>query len=336
MKKEAKFWKNIGDNKVQCSLCSHKCKINNNKLGICNVRKNEDGKLYTLIYGSCSSIAADPIEKKPLYHFYPGSSAFSLGTIGCNFKCLHCQNYNISTATIDDFPYIQEMTPERVVELSKQYNCSGVAYTYNEPTIWYEFTFDSARYAKKNGLYTVYVTNGYISEDPLKEISPFLDAMNVDVKAFDEDFYKKICKARLEPVLRTCLLAKELNIHLEVTYLIIPGYNDSSEEIQGFCKWVVNEIGSDTPVHFSRFHPDYKMRDVPRTPMSTMLRAYDIAKQTGVLYRYLGNVPVGDYENTYCPQCGSVCIERRGFYVNLSGLEQGKCKRCGFPLPVVL
>ena len=334
MKRDAQFWKKVGDKKVQCTLCSHNCEIDVGMLGICRVRKNEDGKLYTLIYGSCSSMAADPIEKKPLYHFYPGTNVFSLGTVGCNFKCKHCQNSSISTA-MPDYSYLRNITPEQTIELAREQTCQGIAWTYNEPTIWHEFSFDSAKLAKKAGLYTVYVSNGYINEDPLREISPFLDAINVDVKAFDDDFYKKVCKARLDPVLKTCELAIELGIHLEVTYLVIPGYNDSVDEVRQFCRWVVDKLGSSTPVHFSRFHPDYRMTDVPMTPIETMLRIYDIAKETGIFYPYLGNVPQGKYENTICPRCGSICIERCGYSVTLNGIEDGKCTKCSTSIPIV-
>jgi len=334
MKNDAKFWKSIGNNKVQCSLCHQSCSINNDKFGLCGVRKNEKGKLYTLIYGSCSSVAVDPIEKKPLYHFHPGSNALSLGTVGCNFKCLHCQNASISRAT-PDFLYIQEIKPDEVIELAKKRSCEGIAWTYNEPTIWHEFSFDSSKLAKKAGLYTVYVSNGYIQEEPFREISPFLDAINIDIKAFTEGFYKKICKARLEPVLNTCILAKKLGVHLEVTYLVIPGYNDSVDEIKQFCKWVVEKLGKDTPVHFSRFHPDYKMTDVPMTPMITMFKAYEIACDSGVLYTYLGNVPHGDYENTICPKCGNICIVRQGYSINLDGFKDAKCVKCGTDIPIV-
>ena len=335
MIKEARFWEKLDDGYVRCVLCSHNCKIKNDKTGICGVRRNHDGKLETLIYGSCSSVASDPIEKKPLYHFHPGTQAFSVGTIGCNFKCLHCQNYSISTADMS-FPYLRELTPEETVLLAKQYACEGIAYTYNEPTIWYEFTFDSARLAKKDGLYTVYVTNGYISEEPLRELSGFLDAMNVDIKAFTDKFYRKVCKAKLEPVLKTCELAKELGIHLELTYLVIPGYNDSVDEVKQFSKWVVDKLDKDVPVHFSRFHPDYKMQDVSSTPMNALLKAYDAAKEAGVSFVYLGNVPRGDYDNTYCPVCGNLCIERIGYRVSLDGLVDGKCSKCGSMLPVIL
>ena len=334
MKKIANFWKKINDKKVKCSLCAHNCNINVGKVGICGVRKNENGTLYTLIYGSTSSIASDPIEKKPLYHFYPGTYAFSMGTIGCNFKCSHCQNFSISTAKAD-FPFLKEITPEQVVALAKQHNCQGVSYTYNEPTIWHEFAFDSAKLVKKEGLYTCYVTNGYISEEPLRELSKYLDAMNIDVKSFNEDFYKKVCKSRLEPVLNTCRLANELDIHIELTYLVIPGYNDKIEDIRNFCRWIVEKLDVNTPVHFSRFHPDYNMTDVKMTPMETLLKIYEVAKEEGILFPYLGNVYHGEYENTYCPKCGSISIERNNYSISLEGLNQNNCSKCGNSMPII-
>jgi len=333
MKKEASFWKNITENKLQCNLCSHKCKIEKGKVGLCGVRKNEQGKLYSLIYGSCSSIAADPIEKKPLYHFYPGTKALSLGSVGCNFKCKYCQNYSISTAK-PLYYNTKEIAPEDVVSLAEKYSCQGISYTYNEPTIWHEFCYNSARFAKKAGLYTCYVTNGYIGEEPLKEISRVLDAMNIDVKAFNEDFYKNICKARLQPVLNTCKLAKEFGIHIELTYLVIPGLNDSINEIENFCKWSVENLGSNIPIHFSRFHPDFNMTDIPQTPIDTLLNIYEVAKKSGVLYPYLGNVFHGDYENTICPNCGNLVIERVGFSVKLNDIFEGKCSKCKVDLPI--
>ena len=334
MEKLAKFWKPISNEKIQCNLCSHNCIINNEDFGICKVRKNINKKLYTMIYGSCSSIAVDPIEKKPLFHFYPGSKVLSLGTIGCNFKCLHCQNYGISTADLS-FPYIQEMNPKQIIKLAIERSCQGIAWTYNEPTIWHEFAYDASKLAKENNLYTVYVSNGYISEKPLHEISLYLDAINVDIKAFNDDFYKKICKARLEPVLKTCELAKELDIHLEVTYLIIPEHNDSEAEITSFCRWVVDKLGLDVPVHFSRFHPDYKMKDAKITPMNTMKKAYDIAKKTGILFTYLGNITNSYFEDTICPNCGNICIQRHGYEIDNSGFNSGKCAKCNSKIPII-
>jgi pyruvate formate lyase activating enzyme len=334
MKKEASFWDKKKENKVQCKLCSHNCIISDGKLGICGVRKNENGNLYSMIYGSASSLAADPIEKKPLYHFYPGTKAFSMGTVGCNFRCLHCQNYSISTANAS-ITYLRDITPEQVIKSAKEYSCQGVSYTYNEPTIWHEFTFDSAKLVKKEGMYTCYVTNGYINEEPLKEISKYLDAMNIDVKSFSDDFYKKICKAKLQPVLSTCELAKELGIHIELTYLVIPTYNDSIGEVEKFCKWVVEEIGDSTPVHFSRFHPDFNLQNIPKTPMQTLLNIFETAKKSGILYPYLGNVLHGEYENTYCPKCGNLMIERNGYFININGLDKNKCNSCGQLIDIV-
>jgi len=335
MQREASFWNKLRNDQVQCNLCAHNCKIENEKFGICDVRKNIDGKLFTLIYGKNSSIASDPIEKKPLYHFFPGSRAFSLGTIGCNFKCSHCQNYSISTANLT-YPYLGEITPEESAELAIKNDCKIISFTYNEPTVWYEFTLDSAKIAKEKGLYTAYVTNGYINEGPLTDISQYLDAMNVDVKAFTEDFYRKICKARLKPVLDTCERAKKLGIHIELTYLVIPGKNDNEVEVRNFCKWVIEKLGEDTPVHFSRFHPDYKMTDSSITPQKSLFKIFDIAKETGILFPYLGNVSSIEHEKTICPNCSNICIDRQGYSINLKGLDGKKCTKCGFTIPIII
>jgi pyruvate formate lyase activating enzyme len=334
MKKEASYYKKLDDLKIQCNLCNHNCKIIEGSTGICGVRQNKEGRLYSLIYGLCSSMASDPIEKKPLYHFYPCSKVFSIGTVGCNFGCLFCQNYGISTAK-PDFPYMHKITPDAVVNLAKDYGCLGIAFTYNEPSIWYEFTLDSAKLAKNQGLYTVYVTNGYISEDPLRQISSVLDAVNIDIKAFTESFYKKICKAKLQPVLDTCILIKELGIHLELTYLVIPGYNDSEKEIKAFCRWVFDKLDYNIPVHFSRFHPDYKMLNIRQTPMDTMINIFNLAKKIGLFYVYLGNITNNDYEDTICPNCGNVCIKRVGFSTETIGLDKGKCSNCYEDLHII-
>ncbi|MEE9440487.1 MAG: AmmeMemoRadiSam system radical SAM enzyme [Candidatus Thermoplasmatota archaeon] len=334
MKKEAMFWEPMKDGVIQCVLCPHNCKIREGNVGFCGVRKNEGGALFSLIYGSCSGVADDPIEKKPLNHFYPGSVVLSLGSVGCNFSCLHCQNYHISTADHMDSS-LNDISPEKAVDLAKSHGCRGIAWTYNEPTIWYEYTFDSAKLAKKAGLYTVYVTNGYINEEPLRKISPFLDAMNVDVKAFSEGFYKKVCKAQLAPVLRTCEVAKSLGIHVEVTYLVIPRMNDSPDEIKKFCNWVVDSLGVETPVYFSRFHPYFKMKDVPATPLETLITVFEIAKDAGVLYTYLGNVPHAEYENTICPSCKNILVTRHSFTAEIIGLANGKCTRCDASIPIV-
>jgi pyruvate formate lyase activating enzyme len=333
MKKEALFWKPLKDQTVQCLLCPHHCTIALEKHGICGVRKNEQGKLYSLIYAACSSIAADPIEKKPLYHFYPGSHVLSFGSVGCTFRCDHCQNYHISMARPEE-ETLQEVPPETACEMAQEYGCKGVAWTYNEPSIWYEYTMDVARVAKKAGLYTVYVTNGYIEEAPLRQIAPYLDAMNVDVKAFHDEFYRTVCRAKLAPVLQTCERVKKLGIHLEVTYLVIPEYNDDASEIKGFCGWVAEKLGLDNPVHFSRFHPDHKMTAAKPTPTSTLLTCHSLAKEAGLQFVYLGNIPHGDYDNTYCPSCKNLLVERFGFSARVTGLNKGKCAKCGADIPL--
>jgi pyruvate formate lyase activating enzyme len=333
MKKEALFWKPLKNQIVQCFLCPHHCIIAPEKHGICGVRKNEHGTLFSLIYQSCSSIAVDPIEKKPLYHFFPGSLVLSLGSVGCTFRCDHCQNYNISMVRPEE-QSLRDIPAEQLSTIAKEKNCAGVAWTYNEPTIWHEYTIEAAKKVKDAGLYTVYVTNGYIEEEPLNEIAPYLDAMNIDVKAFNEEFYKKICKAKLAPVLQTCERAKTLGVHLELTYLVIPGHNDTPSEIKEFCQWIAEKLGVETPVHFSRFHPDYKMADVPATPLGTLLACHTAAKDAGLQYIYLGNIGHGDYDNTYCPSCRNLLIERYGFSARVKGLAQGTCSRCGAVIPL--
>jgi pyruvate formate lyase activating enzyme len=330
--KEAMFYEKK-DDKVQCLLCPHKCLIPEGKRGICGVRENKKGVLYSLIYGETSSICPDPIEKKPLYHFYPGSTALSFGTIGCNLRCRYCQNYSISQTKYGSYP-LERITPEEIISKAKKYNCKGIAWTYNEPTIWYEFTYDASKIAKEKNLYTVYVTNGYINEEPLKKIAKYLDAMNIDVKAFRDEFYKNVCSGNLEPVLKTVETAKKFGIHVELTYLIIPEYNDNEKEIKDFCRWTKNNVGSETPVHFSRFYPHYKMGDVAPTSMETMLKAYGIAKKE-LDYVYLGNVTHDEYENTCCPKCKALLIERIGFSVEKYNLENGKCQKCGNPIPII-
>lgn len=333
--KEARFWKGLEDTKVQCLLCPVSCKISDGRQGLCGVRENMGGKLHSLIYGKASSVANDPIEKKPLYHFHPGTHVLSFGTVGCNLKCLFCQNYTISQVKFGTTP-MRDIAPEEVLPLVERYGSSGVAWTYNEPSIWHEFTFDASKLVKEAGYYSVYVTNGYINEDPLREISPYLDAMNVDVKSFTEDFYRKLCKGRLQPVLDTCVLAKELGIHIELTKLIVPGENDNPEETRDFCRWVVENLADNVPVHFSRFHPDYKMRDRRMTPIETLNESYEIAQSEGLKYVYLGNIPPHPREYTFCPNCGKPVIERWGFSVGEMNLTENKCSFCGHEIDIVI
>jgi pyruvate formate lyase activating enzyme len=282
-----------------------------------------------------SSMNPDPIEKKPLYHFHPGTRSLSFGTVGCNFGCAHCQNWSISQAEPGSFR-LRPLDPAMVPALARDMGCKGVSWTYNEPTIWYETTLEGSRAAVEEGLYTNYVTNGYIQEGPLREIAPVLGAMNVDVKAFREEFYKEVCKARLRPVMDTCELARELGIFLELTYLIIPDLNDSDEEFQGFASWVRDRLGRDTPVHFSRFHPDFKMTDRGRTPQSTMRNAVAHARSHGLEHVYVGNIHQPEDERTLCAACGAVLMERTGFSSRARFGPDGRCPKCGRGVPFVL
>lgn len=287
--------------------------------------------LYSLVYGKVASLARDPIEKKPLYHFHPGTQVLSYGTMGCNLSCMFCQNQSLSNGDPES-SYLRDYSAEDLIKETMNY--AGIAWTYNEPTISYEFSYDVFKGVKeREDKYTVYVTNGYIEKEPLDQIAPYLDAMNIDIKAFSEDFYKNIVGGTLEPVLKTAKRAVEKNIHVEVTYLIIPGHNDSREELQRFCKWVAENLGVDNVVHFSRFHPDHKMRDVSRTPAKKMKEARKIAKDEGLNFVYLGNLPADN--DTRCPDCGTVVLSRSYFSSGGPNLKDGKCPECGRDIPII-
>ncbi|HIH00861.1 TPA: AmmeMemoRadiSam system radical SAM enzyme [Thermoplasmata archaeon] len=331
---EARFYEVTGE-RVRCLLCPHGCTIPPRKRGRCGVRENRDGRLYSLIYGMASSIHPDPIEKKPLFHFLPGSTAISFGSVGCNLDCRNCQNYSISRASPSEFT-LTRLSPKDVVAHARACDAESVSWTYNEPTIWYEFTTDASEVAHEAGLKTSYVTNGYISEEPLAELRGIIDAMNIDVKSFREKTYSEVCGGHLAPVLRTCEAAVSYGIHVELTYLIIPDLNDSEAELSEFVGWVKDALRTDVPVHFSAFHPDYRMTEVPRTPMTTMNKAYDIARRTGLEFVYLGNVHAGDRDDTYCPSCGALVIEREGFSLTKRALHGDKCAKCGHILRMVV
>ena len=299
------------------------------------MRENVEGKLYTLNYGAASSVAVDPIEKKPLFHFYPGSSVLSLGSVGCNFRCKYCQNWNISQAELEDIS-LREIMPEDAVKLAKEYECKSIAWTYNEPTMWLEYTIDSAKLAKKKDLKTVYVTNGYMTEESLEMIGPYLDAANVDLKGMSEHFYKELCDARMQPVLDNIKRIHDKKIHMEITNLMIPGYNDSEENINALINFMVEEVGVEVPLHFTRFFPYYQMKDVPPTAVADLEKAYKIARDAGMKYVYIGNVPSGKGENTYCYSCGELLMERNGYQIMEDGLKKDKkCPGCGASIDIV-
>jgi len=332
---EAHQYERIGEGAVRCSLCAHRCTIADRKHGICGVRINRGGTLYAATFGRVASEAVDPIEKKPLFHFLPGTLSYSLGTVGCNFRCQHCQNWEISQAGLEDLP-LMTISPEEGVERALASGSASIAWTYNEPTIWHEYPLAMGALARERGLSTVYVTNGYITEEALAELAPMLNAFRVDLKAFSDDFYRKICRARLQPVLDATVAAHEHGMHVETVTLVIPGLNDSMEEMDALIRWVIENLGPDTPMHFTRFHPDYHMRDRDATPFARLEEIYRRARELGVHYPYLGNVPPGPYEHTYCPSCGSLLIERSGFMSRIVGLSKDRCGSCGERIPVVL
>jgi pyruvate formate lyase activating enzyme len=340
--KEAMLYEKLPDGKVHCFLCPWHCKIALDKGGICGVRKNIEGKLYTLIYGKVSSIAADPIEKKPLFHFHPGTTALSLGTFGCNMRCGHCQNWQIShvvmvkgkepgkTYYVEREPISEYISPERMIELAKETNSQGIAWTYNEPTIWFEYTYDGAILAKKAGLYTVYVTNGYITFEALDKIGPYLDAFRVDVKGFTNDFYFKLAKIRdFKPILEAAERAKKKwNMHVEIITLVIPTMNDDEAQLRGIAKWMVERLGPETPWHVTRFVPYLEYNHLPPTPVETLEKARQIGFDEGLQFVYIGNVPGHPGENTYCPKCKKLLIERVGYQTDIRQVDQGKCGFC--------
>jgi len=323
------------DDRVKCGVCNRRCLIPEGKRGFCLTRENRDGKLYTLIYAAVSSSAVDPIEKKPLFHFYPGSFVYSLGTVGCNFRCKHCQNWNISQAIIDE-AYTVDITPEEAIETTKRYNCRSIAWTYNEPTIWLEYTLDCAELAHKDDIKTVYVTNGYMTEETLELLSPLLDAANIDLKGMSDEFYKTVCSAKLQPVLDSIQWMHDAGIHIEVTNLIIPGYNDSEDDIKALVKFMVEEVGVEVPLHFTRFYPHYKMKDVSPTPAETLLKARELALEEGMRYVYVGNIPGLSEENTYCYNCGELLIQRYGFQINKMNLKKGRCPSCNAKIDIII
>jgi len=324
-KHPARLWKISGD-KISCGVCARRCKIAEGRRGFCGVRENIGGTLFALSYGLLTAVNVDPIEKKPLYHFLPGTKTFSVSSFSCNFTCKHCQNYDLSQRLDVSSEYV---SPETVVREAEASGAESISFTYNEPTISFEYVYDTAKLAKEHGLTSTFITNGYLTEEALRELAPFLGAIRIDLKAFTDDFYKKVCGARLQPVLDTILLSKELGLHLELVTLVIPGYNDSAEEIDAMLNWVVKNLGTAVPHHFTAFMPMYQMLDVPRTPFSTLDRIFHQAKEHGLLFPYVGNMMHAEGSKTVCPKCGELLIERSGFAAKVPGMKEGCCKKCG-------
>jgi len=327
--REAMFYENAGGNRVRCMLCRFRCLIDEGRRGICAVRENRGGTLYTMVYGKAIAEHVDPIEKKPLFHVMPGSRTFSMATVGCNFHCLHCQNYSISQPLQDTLQITgTDLPPEEIVAKAVAFGCRSIAYTYTEPTIFFEYAYDTAVLAKKAGLKNVFVTNGYITPEALALIRPCLDAANIDLKGFSEQFYREVVHAMLKEVLESIVEYRRQGIWIELTTLIIPGWNDTDEELRGIAHFIADKVGKETPWHVSRFHPTYKMVDRPPTPLATLRRARQIGLDAGLRYVYEGNVPEQGGENTCCPACGELLIRRSGFYLEENRIEAGKCPDC--------
>jgi len=325
---EALFYKPEAG-KVRCSLCNHHCLIAPGVRGICGVRENVDGKLMTLVYGKLIAENVDPIEKKPLYHFLPGSLSYSIATVGCNFRCEFCQNWEISQRGKNGGEIVgRNVRPEEVVSAALEAGCSSISYTYTEPTIFFEYAYDVAKLAVNKKLKNVFVSNGYTTLEALDTIKPYLHANNVDLKSFSDSFYQKICGARLEPVLETLKWHAKNKIWLEVTTLLIPGKNDSKEELRQIAEFIRNELGDFIPWHISRFYPHYKMNGEPPTPHQSIINAYKLGKEVGLKYVYTGNIPHENAENTYCPKCSELLIERFGFNVVKNKIKDGRCPNC--------
>ncbi|UCG27864.1 MAG: AmmeMemoRadiSam system radical SAM enzyme [Bacteroidales bacterium] len=326
---QSQFFKTNEDGTLSCLLCPHECTLHNDQRGNCGVRINRNGDLYPDNYGKVSALHFDPIEKKPLYHFFPGSQILSVGTFGCNLRCRFCQNYEISQAKAESFHRVSQYLPDELIQMAKSRRDNiGISFTYNEPTVWYEYMYDIARLSKQNNFYTAMVTNGFINKAPLEKLLPYMDAFNVDLKAFTEDFYRKYTSSRLDPVLESIARIRKAGKHLEITNLIIPGLNDDKKIFEKMIRWILNQTGKDTVLHLSRYFPMYKMT-IRSTPVDTLEKLYHIARKY-LNYVFFGNVGIdGMGKNTLCPDCGNIIIIREGYHTSKPGLGAGgTCSRC--------
>ncbi|MFH1073206.1 MAG: AmmeMemoRadiSam system radical SAM enzyme [Nanoarchaeota archaeon] len=346
---EALLYKQLEKKKVRCTACKQHCLILPGQTGICGVRQNKEGKLYLLVYGKASAVNTDPIEKKPLFHFLPGSKIFSLGTVGCNFSCSFCQNWDLSQSTkelkkrlaaegkhkgmdvaLGELGY--ELPPEKIVEICGQQRIPSIAYTYNEPAIFFEYLYDTAKLSHAQGIKNVLVSNGYESDIALEKLRPYIAAMNIDLKSFSETFYTKLCKAKLKPIVETIKKAHEFGIWIEITTLIIPGQNDSDKELGQIAQFIAS-IDTNIPWHVTAFHPDYKMLQVPTTTYASLMHAHGIGKKAGLKFVYVGNILDEEYSTTYCPNCQTPLVRRNGFHITVKDFSSGACTKCGEKIP---
>ena len=325
--KEAAYYISNPDGTVVCTLCPHRCKIDEAKCGRCRSRMNRGGHLYSLAYARICAMHADPMEKKPLFHFLPGATCFSIASAGCNLSCLNCQNWSVSQVSPMEIPS-QTLLPEDCVRLAKKYGCRAVAYTYTEPLTYLEYVRDCASACQEAGLKNVLVTAGYVNEAPLRDLLPFIDAVNIDLKSFSDEVCRKVSRVRLQPILDTLLAMRDAGVWIEITRLLIPGISDGEEDIRAMCHWLMEHGFADNPLHISRFFPRYKLQDIDATPLSALLSARRMAQEEGMRFVYIGNTSLADAENTYCPKCGSLLVKREGYAVS-SGSFSGICPACG-------
>jgi pyruvate formate lyase activating enzyme len=320
-----------GTDYVRCQLCPKQCIISDGSRGDCQVRENRGGKLHTLVYGNVCAVNVDPIEKKPFYHFLPASGAFSIATPGCNLHCLYCQNWSISQVSPEEVESV-DLQPAAVVEAAQQSRCTSVAYTYSEPTVFFEYMLDTARLARQAGLRNVVISAGHINLEPLHLLCEHVDAIKIDLKGFNEDFYREVCDGSLEPVLEAIKAIQSWGVHLEIVNLVVPTLNDDEDELKELCHWVVDEVGPNVPLHFSRFGPMYKLTNLPSTPVASLEQARNSALEAGVKYAYVGNVPGHEANHTFCPRCGEIVVGRVGFAVQAYNIRNDACAFCGEPI----
>ncbi len=317
---------------VQCQLCPRYCRLKENQRGDCLARINKNGKMHTLVYGNPCSVHIDPVEKKPLFHVLPESNAFSIATAGCNLHCKYCQNWQISQSKPEDLNNY-DLSPDQIIRGALKGNCKSIAYTYTEPIIFYEYLFDTAKLAHKNGLLNLMVTAGYINQQPLLELCPHIDAANIDLKGITEEYYQKMCFATLAPVLNTLKVIQTQGVWIEITNLIVPTWNDTEKDIRNLCKWIVSNMGTNVPIHFSRFWPMHQLKNLPPTPIDTLSLAWEIAQEEGINYAYIGNVPGHKGNHTYCPHDKKLLIKRKGYIILENNTIDGKCKYCKTKIP---
>lgn len=325
--KQALFYKKLKNKIVQCQLCPHFCTLKDGEQGKCRVRENQKGQLFSLVYNNPCSLALDPIEKKPLYHFLPGQSTLSIATVGCNLNCKHCQNWEISQANPNEIR-TKEISPKEIVKEAKKSKVKIISYTYTEPTIFYEYMLDIAKLAKKEGIKNMIVSNGFINPEPLKKLCKYIDAANIDLKSIDDNFYKKICGARVGPVFEALKILKKEGVWIEITNLLIPGLNDKEKDIKKLVSWIKDNLGETVPIHFTAFYPTYKLSHLSATSIETLKKAREIALEVGLKYVYTGNIPDSDGDITFCPKCKKILIKRRLFSIIENNLKENKCSKC--------